>query len=170
MSAQTKFTVKDVLILISVIVNFGLLAYVVFRMPSATDSQAPAAARLSDSAVQKKKMTDAYLKKEVRQTVVKGLDPIQACYRGYLTTPHKAADGLIVADWHIDANGKVLGARIVSSQFQAPPLEECVLKEVRGWVFPRPPTGEATYAFHKFNFKKEESGGGPTPSSSRTAK
>jgi TonB family protein len=73
---------------------------------------------------------------------------IQRCYERELESSPKA-EGRVVAEWTIQASGRVGDCRVVSSDIRSVTLSTCVVEAIRGWVFPPPKSGEqvVTYPF-----------------------
>ncbi len=76
---------------------------------------------------------------EIRRVV---LPEIRKCYESGLDTVPGLKGSLTVA-WHITAIGLVSRSSVVSSTMKYLPVEDCIAKAVRTWVFENPNAVEA---------------------------
>lgn len=151
-----KFKNKDTFIvglLVLVIVLAAFLFFerrhqppIVYEAPGTTDS----GGRTTDAT--------AYQKLQVKNTVDKHTNDVQACYKAYLETKPSITDGFVYVDWQVKPDGEVVKPELVSSQFGNPTFEKCVVEAIPHWSFPPTPTGRTEYANFKFHFKKTEEG------------
>jgi len=76
---------------------------------------------------------------------------VRACYEPELT---KRPDlfGRVMVQFTIGRAGDVIASTLQSSTMGAPRVEDCVVKAVRGWQFPKPPGGGIVIASYPFAF------------------
>lgn len=99
--------------------------------------------------------TDPYKDEAVKNTLRKHTEEIRKLWLAYLDKKPAKTEGEIEADWQIGAEGEVLEAGIVHSDFDNAALNDGVLKVLKSIHYPQPPLGQHTYIAHKFKLKKE---------------
>ena len=97
---------------------------------------------------------DPYLKRQVKNTVIKNASVLQGCYNRYLELDPEVKDGSITLDWQIDTQGNVFGSGVVRSSFREQNFHGCLLNVVNEVRFPIPHTTK--YVEHTLTFKREE--------------
>lgn len=83
---------------------------------------------------------------KIRRTVVAHTGALRACYATE-AMKRPGLKGDVTVQFRIEPKGHVGAASIVSSTLSSPPVEACVLREVKTWTFPRAslPTEVAGY-------------------------
>lgn len=99
---------------------------------------------------------DPYKDEAVKNTLRKHTEEIRKLWLAYLDKKPAKTEGEIEADWQIGADGEVLEAGIVHSDFDDAALNDGVLKALKSIRYPQPPMGQRTYIAHKFKLKKEK--------------
>lgn len=99
---------------------------------------------------------DPYVGNQVKNTIRKRADQIQACYNEFIERKPEIFEGQITLDWRINPDGKVLSPEVVGAEFGDDALKTCLVKKVQEFEFPKPPGGVEKYIAHKFIFKKTE--------------
>lgn len=79
---------------------------------------------------------------EIRRVVTQHLGQIKNCYMAELAV-RPGLKGAVTVKWHISQTGGVTAANVESSTLDSPPVEECIVRVVRGWVFENPAGVEA---------------------------
>ncbi len=106
---------------------------------------------------------DPYLKKQVKNTIMKNSGQVLACYEDYMKrlstddTPDFPRVGNVTIDWQIDKNGNVISPAIVRSAFQYPVFKQALIDTVKSWPFPPPLLGINKYVEHTFRFQDADS-------------
>lgn len=98
---------------------------------------------------------DPYIAEAVKNTLRKHAVEIQALWVAYLKKNPAKTEGFIEADWQIDADGDVVEAGVIHSEFDDKALNDGVAKVLKGIKYPPPPAGVRTYVSHKFMLKKD---------------
>lgn len=98
---------------------------------------------------------DPYKDEAVKNTLRKHAAEIQKLWVAYLDRNPARTEGVIETDWQIGADGEVVEAGVVHSEFDDRELNEGIAKVLRGIKYPPPPMGMRTYVSHKFNLKKD---------------
>jgi outer membrane biosynthesis protein TonB len=99
---------------------------------------------------------DPYKDEAVKNTLRKHTEEFRKLWLAYLDKKPARTEGEIEADWQIGADGEVLEAGIVHSDFDNAALNDGVLKVLKNIHYPQPPMGQRTYVAHKFKLKKEK--------------
>lgn len=99
------------------------------------------------------RVTDPYIAGPAKNTITKNARGIQECYNAFIDRKPAKTDGLIMVDWRIDTQGKVIKPEIVSSELANPALGTCMTAKIAAWNLPPPQTGK--YVSHRFTFKKQ---------------
>ena len=99
---------------------------------------------------------DPYRDEAVKNTLRKHTEEIRKLWLAYLDKKPAKTEGEIEADLQIGADGEVLEAGIVHSDFDDTALNDGVLKVLKSIRYPQPPMGQRTYIAHKFKLKKEK--------------
>ena len=102
-----------------------------------------------------KAAADHYKDEAVKNTIRKQAPDIQKLWLAYLDQQPVLTEGTVEVDWQIGADGEVLQAALVHSDFADAALDQGVVKLLQATRFPAPPGGVRTYIVHKFKFKKE---------------
>ncbi len=87
----------------------------------------------------------------VRRVVEAGESAVQTCYQSWLDRliedelldPEAPPGGRMIVYFEIGADGGVEEVEILESDAEGPPLQRCIVAEVRRWRFPAPAEGEA---------------------------
>ncbi len=88
---------------------------------------------------------------QVRKVVERNRSAIQWCFEKELQKNPKLS-GKVVVFWQINAPGDVATSRIKSSTIGSPDVEDCLVRQVRKWTFPRADNGQTTKVFFPFVF------------------
>ena len=89
-------------------------------------------------------------KDSIRAVIQKNLKPIKACYVKELNL-HPGLSGKLVLEWDIGDAGKVVKARVKSSELKDAEVGNCVVARLQTWTFPEPPkNNEITVSFPFF--------------------
>jgi TonB family protein len=67
------------------------------------------------------------------------------CYNPVAEKTNKKYEGSINVQMMVEPGGRVDEVKVVTSSIGSPPIEECVVKEIRSWSWPSVP-GRAPYA------------------------
>ena len=98
---------------------------------------------------------DPYKDEAVKNTIRKQASAIQKLWLDHLALQPALTEGTVEVDWQIAADGQVLQAALVHSDFPDAALNQAVVKLLQDTRFPPPPGGARTYMAHKFKFKKD---------------
>ena len=98
-----------------------------------------------------------YVDGAVRNTITKRQGDIQVCYKEFLKRKPKAikTDGRVSVDWQVTGTGSVVSPEIILNELEDKGLGQCMIRKIKAWKFPDPPTERKVYVDHHFNFKKE---------------
>ena len=91
---------------------------------------------------------DASSREMVSRVIRSRLPAVRACYeRQVRVSP--SLDGRVVVGWTIDPRGRVRDAEVIDDTTGSDALGQCILRGLRGWVFPRRGGAEikVTYPF-----------------------
>jgi hypothetical protein len=141
-------------LIVALVVSWGWF----YQAQKRTDAQlAMLMSRASPGAISRigRPVTDPYLKEAVRNTLRKHTAEIQRLWVAYLAKQPVRTEGVIEADWQIDAAGGVTDAGVIHSDFEDKELADGVIGVLRQIRYPLPPSGARTYVSHKFKLKKE---------------
>ena len=107
------------------------------------------------------KVVDPYQNRQVKNTVTANSRDVQKCYNAYLekmgdkvAKGEATGDGEVVLDWSVRSSGRAEQIRVVFSGFQNSDFENCLIRTIESWKFPRPPADEV-YTDHHFRFSRE---------------
>ena len=89
----------------------------------------------------------------MKNTITKHAAEIQKCYNAFLERKPAKTDGLVIVDWQVDTDGKLVKPEVVSSELNDKDFETCVTSKISQWDFPLPPMEK--YVSHRFTFKKQ---------------
>ena len=98
---------------------------------------------------------DPYKDEAVKNTIRKQASAIQKLWLDHLALQPALTEGTVEVDWQIAADGQVLQAALVHSDFPDAALNQAVVTLLQDTRFPPPPGGARTYMAHKFKFKKD---------------
>lgn len=98
---------------------------------------------------------DPYKDEAVKNTIRKQATAIQKLWLDHLALQPALTEGTVEVDWQIAADGQVLQAALVHSDFAGAALNQAVVKLLQDTRFPPPPGGVRTYMAHKFKFNKD---------------
>ncbi|MEL6177727.1 MAG: AgmX/PglI C-terminal domain-containing protein [Myxococcota bacterium] len=70
----------------------------------------------------------------IRQQIRRYVSKLKRCYENSLKS-RPDLSGRLVLTWEIDARGRVVDARILSSTLDAPDLEQCILRTIQTFRF-----------------------------------
>jgi hypothetical protein len=79
-------------------------------------------------------------KSVIRRTVRDHLGEVRDCYERY-RNDEPGPSGRLVVQFTISETGAVVASKLGDSTVGAPSIENCVVRAVRGWTFPRPAGG-----------------------------
>jgi TonB family protein len=83
-------------------------------------------------------------KQPVRRVVKRHLYELKACYRDVGLAANRKLKGEVRVKFVISSSGHVGSVEFVESTLNHKPMEACVKKAFKGWVFPGPDEGSAT--------------------------
>ena len=70
--------------------------------------------------------------------------------------PPRIGSGLlyvkVIVFWQINAPGDVATSRVKSSTIASPDVEDCLVRQVQKWTFPKADNGQVTKVFYPFIF------------------
>lgn len=106
----------------------------------------------------RQKQQDPYLDGAVQNTIHKKILDLQKCYLEYLKKNIDPSNSIksVQLDWQISPNGRVIQPELVLSTAGDPALPACLVRKIKSYRFPPPPTSRNFYVSHTFQFKKEE--------------
>lgn len=92
---------------------------------------------------------DGLDKSLVRRVIHQHLNEVRFCYEKELV---KNGDlgGRVMTQFTIAGTGRVLGASVVGSTMNSPPVEHCIADSVRRWEFPQPAGGGVVVVSYPF--------------------
>jgi TonB family protein len=96
-------------------------------------------------------------KDEVGAVIHRHADEIRYCHENAMLY-HPNLEGKLVVQFSISAAGVVQQAAVQSSTLGEKSLEECLMKRLAGWRFPKPRGGVAVSVSYPFIFKSLEGG------------
>jgi TonB family protein len=105
----------------------------------------------------------------VRAVVLQHQPEIQACYEETLAEGHDVQGEVVVA-LRVTPEGIADRARVKRSTLKSKPIEECVVRVVRGWAFPRPKRAhpiELPFRFDEIGSRSKAKDATPTPAPKR---
>jgi outer membrane biosynthesis protein TonB len=105
---------------------------------------------------------DPYQDEAVKNTLRQHTADIQKLWLAYLDPAPQKTEGVIETDWQIGANGEVLEANIVHSDFADAALNDGLLSVLKSIQYPPPPTGMRTTITHTFKLKKAQEVAAPS--------
>ena len=76
-------------------------------------------------------------KQLIMKTIADNYPELKSCYRQGLKKEAHLKEGKVVMGWNIDAQGKVAGVEIQSSQLENKEVEKCMTEQLSTWQFPR---------------------------------
>jgi Gram-negative bacterial tonB protein. len=92
------------------------------------------------------------LDKDVIRGVIRShISAVRACYESELSA-NLDLKGRIACQFTIAADGKVIASALQSSSMKNGKVEDCVLREIRNWEFPKPIGGGIVIVSYPFNF------------------
>jgi hypothetical protein len=99
----------------------------------------------------------ALSKEEIRDTIRRHVPEVKGCYENALT--HLASgSGRVNVTWTIIPSGAVRNAEIAESTFHDQMLEDCILKQILTWQFPRPRGNGQVKVAYPFLFQESRTG------------
>jgi outer membrane biosynthesis protein TonB len=119
---------------------------------SATPRPSSAAGVSHDSGATVKGSLD---KEIIRQVIGSHIPAVRACYEAELSA-NADLKGRIVYQFTIAADGRVIASALQSSTMKNGKVEDCVRREIRNWVFPKPIGGGIVIVSYPFNFTAGE--------------
>jgi hypothetical protein len=106
--------------------------------------------------LQQEALTHAYLSPEQINRVVRAnQEAIRHCYT-IASQREPTLRGTILVEWRIDVEGHVTSARLECTTMAEPAVAECVLAQVRRWIFPEPEGGEVRVSYRWHDIGKED--------------
>jgi outer membrane biosynthesis protein TonB len=90
-------------------------------------------------------------KEIIRQVIGSQIPAVRACYEVELSA-NADLRGRIVYQFTIAADGRVIASALQSSTMKNGKVEDCVRREIRNWVFPKPLGGGIVIVSYPFNF------------------
>ena len=88
----------------------------------------------------------------IEATIKKYLSQVQACYEvGLRKSP--GLEGVVATKFEIGANGRLNYSKIFRSTLGNENVEKCIVRNMKGWRFPRPEGGVRVRASHAFRLK-----------------
>jgi len=99
---------------------------------------------------------DRYLRNQVKNTIIKNAKRIQSCYLDFLKKSPVKKEGSVKLDWQILPGGVVTEAAVVTSDFQDPAFEKCLVQKITEIKFPPTEKAANKYVAHQFHFKDEK--------------
>jgi outer membrane biosynthesis protein TonB len=118
--------------------------------------------KANSSAGKGKPAFDPYQDEAVKNTLRQHTADIQKLWLAYLDPAPQKTEGVIETDWQIGANGEVLEANIVHSDFADAALNDGLLSVLKSIQYPPPPTGMRTTITHTFKLKKAQEVAAPS--------
>ncbi len=103
------------------------------------------------SATEDPKVSDGLTTNEVQSVVKTNLNKVRHCYEQVLAKTPKAK-GKLTVDFTIAGTGKVGGSKVSNDTVGDKGLDECVLKTVNTWTFPKPKDGKTVEVSYPFQF------------------
>jgi len=91
-------------------------------------------------------------KEMIRRIIRSHLDEVRACYEKRLMAGHYD-DGRVMVQFAIAADGNVAASAVESSTIPDDALEQCLVRTVRAWRFPRPCGGGKVIVSYPFVLK-----------------
>ena len=92
------------------------------------------------------------LDKEIIREVIRSHTPaVRACYEAELSA-NIDLKGRIACQFTIAADGRVIASALQGSTMKNGKVEDCVCREIRNWVFPKPTGGGIVIISYPFNF------------------
>jgi hypothetical protein len=99
---------------------------------------------------QPREMSGGLSSEQVRKVVMSHTGALRACYESVARTNLELRGGVTIA-WQIDESGSVTSASVAQTTLNNPPVEGCILRQVRSWTFP-PSIAPTTIAGFPFRF------------------
>ena len=88
----------------------------------------------------------------IEATIKKYLSQVQACYEMALRNS-PGLEGVVATKFEIGANGRLNYSKIFRSTLGNKGVERCIVRNMKGWRFPRPEGGVRVRASHAFRLK-----------------
>lgn len=91
-------------------------------------------------------------REEIRQAVRDNLRDIQQCYEKPLKRDPKLGSGKVVLNWTVGEGGKVIRAKVHSSELRDAEVGKCMVNVILKAKFPEPPAKEEVEVSYPFFF------------------
>ena len=88
----------------------------------------------------------------IEATIKKYLAQVQACYELALRKS-PGLEGVVATKFEIGANGKLNYSKVFRSTLGNKSVENCIVRNMKGWRFPRPEGGVRVRASHAFRLR-----------------
>ena len=88
----------------------------------------------------------------IEATIKKYLAQVQACYEMALRKS-PGLEGVVATKFEIGANGRLNYSKVFRSTLGNQGVENCIVKNMKGWRFPRPEGGVRVRASHAFRLR-----------------
>jgi len=99
---------------------------------------------------QPREMSGGLSSEQVRKVVVSHAGALRACYESAARSNPELRGGVTVT-WQIDESGNVTSASLARTTLDSPPVEGCILRQVKSWTF-LPSVAPTTVAGFPFRF------------------
>ncbi len=94
----------------------------------------------------------------IKKVIDSHMPAIRYCYNKELRK-HAGLSGTVVTRFTVGKEGKVTEASIGRSTLNNKNVEQCMIEEIKGWVFPEPNKGVEVVVNYPFKFKSSSSRG-----------